>query len=123
VAFLDTLNRTVLQLHILAVADIPIRAFLEYISYLVVAGSCHIPPLTNPFHTPVVPHHYTTAYPQFKRGTAPKKANVFAEIHVRKRVLRPGANLIPNPGGGNREATAQFSTVNEFVPSRTWFIR
>src|ERR1700675_3088413 len=69
-AFLDTLNRTVLQPHIFAVADIPIRAFLEYISCLVVAGSCHIPPLTNPFHTPVVPHHYTTTYPQFKSGTA-----------------------------------------------------
>jgi hypothetical protein len=53
----DTLNRPVLQLHILAVADIPIRAFPEYISCLVVAGSCHVPPLTNPFHTPVVPHH------------------------------------------------------------------
>jgi hypothetical protein len=51
----------------------------------------------NPFHTPVVPHHYTTTNPLFKRGAAPKEAYVFAKIHMRERILGSRSNLIANP--------------------------
>jgi hypothetical protein len=83
VAFLHTFDRAVFKLHSFTVTDIPVRTFSEYISCLVVAGSSHSPPLTNPFHTPVVPIHYTPGNPVFKLRTAPKKAYIFPEMNVR----------------------------------------
>jgi hypothetical protein len=71
----------------------------------------------NPFHTPVVPHHYTTANPLFKCRAAPKEAYIFAKIHVRERVLGSRSNLIANPRDRHCQSSCQFPAIDKFVLS------
>jgi hypothetical protein len=56
-----------------------------------------------------------TLGPIFKLGTAPSKANVFAEAHMRQWIIASGADTFTYPGFRDTPADCELFAVDEFV--------
>jgi len=75
------------KMHLFEIHSLPAVDGLS--SYLLLSSS--------PSQAPVVPHHYTTAYPQFKRGAAPEKTHIFPKFTCGRGSSDLARNLVPNP--------------------------